>query len=322
MGYGGGGGGGGGSGGSGGGSGGSGYRRVGEDRTANLKVDNITSRSGTNGTEVDGIVEVNTTAHFIPPSGVTGQRFAYTGEDIVTDGLVLHLDTKYGYDGGYLRDLTGNRGDVELTDNGSGTYPKYEDLGGGSIFFSGASGEDIGFGPTGQSIICPSTDLTFSQWLLRTTSDSAIRVSMNFRSSGDEIYFLLFRGDQDPKEWQFGYKTPSNDYVEPRIEGNFLDLDTWYNFTFTIDSKTQTANIYVNGVLQTDIAHNEFEVKRFGTNIKTENISSARLNLGGDEFIAARRWLGNIATTTIYNKVLSAEEVLFNYNALKSRFGH
>ena len=74
MGYGGGGGGGGGSGGSGGGSGasgGSGYRRVGDDRTANLKADNITNRTGTDGTEVDGIVEVNTTAHFIPPSGTT-----------------------------------------------------------------------------------------------------------------------------------------------------------------------------------------------------------------------------------------------------------
>ena len=77
MGYGGGGGGGGGSGGSGGGSGasgGSGYRRVGDDRTANLKVNNITNRTGTDGTEVDGIVEVNTTAHFIPPSGTTAER--------------------------------------------------------------------------------------------------------------------------------------------------------------------------------------------------------------------------------------------------------
>ena len=64
MGYGGSGSGGGGSGGSGGGSGasgGSGYRRVGDDRTANLKVNNITSRDGKRGTDVDGIVEVNTT---------------------------------------------------------------------------------------------------------------------------------------------------------------------------------------------------------------------------------------------------------------------
>ena len=77
MGYGGGGGGGGGSGGSGGGSGasgGSGYRRVSDDRTANLKVDNITSRDGKRGTDVDGIVEVNSTSHFIPPSGTTAER--------------------------------------------------------------------------------------------------------------------------------------------------------------------------------------------------------------------------------------------------------
>ena len=80
MGYGGGGGGGGGGGSGGSGSGGSGaaggsgYRRVGDDRTANLKVNNITNRTGTDGTEVDGVVEVNTTAHFIPPSGTTAER--------------------------------------------------------------------------------------------------------------------------------------------------------------------------------------------------------------------------------------------------------
>ena len=73
MGYGGGGGGGGGSGGSGGSGGGSGYRRVGEDRTANLKVNNITNRTGGNGTEVDGIVEAKGT-HFVPPSGTTAER--------------------------------------------------------------------------------------------------------------------------------------------------------------------------------------------------------------------------------------------------------
>ena len=50
---------------------GSGYRRVGD---ANLKVNNITNRDGSGGTEVDGIVEVNSTSHFIPPSGTTAER--------------------------------------------------------------------------------------------------------------------------------------------------------------------------------------------------------------------------------------------------------
>ena len=93
MGYGGGGGGGGsggggsGSGGSGGSgaSGGSGYRRVGDDRTANLFVDNITNRDGSGGTEVDGIVEVNSTSHFIPPSGTTAERGS-RGRAVFTGG--------------------------------------------------------------------------------------------------------------------------------------------------------------------------------------------------------------------------------------------
>ena len=93
MGY-GGGGGGGGSGGGGSGSGGSGgsgaggasgYRRVGDDRTANLKVDNVTNRDGSSGTEVDGIVKVNTTAHFIPPSGTTAERGS-RGRAVFTGG--------------------------------------------------------------------------------------------------------------------------------------------------------------------------------------------------------------------------------------------
>jgi len=93
MGYGGGGGGGGsggggsGSGGSGGSgaSGGSGYRRVGDDRTANLFVDNITNRDGSGGTEVDGIVEINSTSHFIPPSGTTAERGS-RGRAVFTGG--------------------------------------------------------------------------------------------------------------------------------------------------------------------------------------------------------------------------------------------
>jgi len=89
MGYGGGGGGSGGSGGSGssggsGGSGGSGYRRIGDDRTANLKVNNITNRDGSSGTEVSGVVEAKG-SHFIPPSGTTAERGSF-GRAVFTGG--------------------------------------------------------------------------------------------------------------------------------------------------------------------------------------------------------------------------------------------
>jgi hypothetical protein len=94
MGYGGGGGSGGGGSGSGGSggsgaSGGSGYRRVGDDRTANLFVDNITNRDGSGGTEIDGIVEINSTSHFIPPSGTTAERGS-RGRGVLSGGRNNH----------------------------------------------------------------------------------------------------------------------------------------------------------------------------------------------------------------------------------------
>ena len=65
---------------------GSGYRRVGEDRTANLKVNNITNRTGDSGTEVDGVVEAKGT-HFVPPSGTTEERGS-RGRAIRAGGVV------------------------------------------------------------------------------------------------------------------------------------------------------------------------------------------------------------------------------------------
>ena len=62
-----------------------------------LRVNNITNRDGKTGTVVAGIPQVSSTSHFVPPSGRTGQRYADGGENIVRDGLVLHLDAKYSY---------------------------------------------------------------------------------------------------------------------------------------------------------------------------------------------------------------------------------
>lgn len=42
---------------------------------------------------------------------------------------------------------------------------------------------------------------------------------------------------------------------------------------------------------------------------------------GANQPESGRRWEGKIATTEIYNRALSAAEVLENFNAIKSRFG-
>ena len=45
------------------------------------------------------------------------------------------------------------------------------------------------------------------------------------------------------------------------------------------------------------------------------------INVGRDEYSSSRLFTGNIAQVSIYNRALTAEEVLQNYNALKGRFG-
>jgi hypothetical protein len=50
------------------------------------------------------------------------------------------------------------------------------------------------------------------------------------------------------------------------------------------------------------------------------SVTASDLKLGVDSGAAGRNFKGSIYSTSIYNRALSATEILQNYNALKSRF--
>jgi len=50
------------------------------------------------------------------------------------------------------------------------------------------------------------------------------------------------------------------------------------------------------------------------------NTQAGDLNIGTRDDAYAQHFVGDISTITIYNRVLSATEILQNYNAQKSRF--
>ena len=103
----------------------SGYSRVGDDRTApGLKVNNITNRTEDGGPEVDGIVEVNTTAHFIPPVGTTAERGSrgrglFGGGDPSTD-IIDYITIATLGNAVDFGDLTQDRRHLEACSNGHG----------------------------------------------------------------------------------------------------------------------------------------------------------------------------------------------------------
>ena len=77
----------------------------------------------------------------------------------------------------------------------------------------------------------------------------------------------------------------------------------WYYLTGV---QSDTNDIYINGVLSNSINSN--------VNISVSTVNIGRWQSGG------RYFNGDIASARIYNRALTAEEVLQNYNATKSRF--
>jgi hypothetical protein len=88
-----------------------------------------------------------------------------------------------------------------------------------------------------------------------------------------------------------------------------LSAGIWYNLVFTYSNSSYLKQIYVNSVF--DISGGT--VAYGGTGPNTE--------LGRYPWAPSYLLNGNIAIISFYNKVLSANEILQNYNIQKGRFG-
>ena len=102
----------------------------------------------------------------------------------------------------------------------------------------------------------------------------------------------------------------SGEYGE--ISVSTMAAGTWYNLCCTCDGST--LNIYQNGVVKGSFSH----TKDLADTTHGLFIGGEQPGHGTDH---NGEWDGKISCTQIYNRALSANEVLHNYNALKSRFG-
>ena len=91
--------------------------------------------------------------------------------------------------------------------------------------------------------------------------------------------------------------------------GDLCDGD-WHHLCFVWDDSTTTAIVYEDGVA----------VITNTSTTGTLNSATEDLYIGEGLFAGANPIAGNIANVHIYPRALSANEVLHNYNALKSRF--
>ena len=288
-----------------------------------LRVNNITNRDGKTGTVVAGIPQVTSTSHFVPPSGRTGQRYADGGENIVRDGLVLHLDTKYSYpsktgitattdsldpDVYTWYDLSGNGNDGELI-NG----PTYSSTDGGSIVLDGSN--DYIRGP---AVLTKYSTGTIEAWIK--TSNSATHGGHIYGEStpGDATYWGHLRLDGGKLEFII-----DDNSIVPEIRStNTVNDDAWHQVVVTgSENKSSEWLFYIDGQPEprgSIQSGTESNLNDFWFNTNTLNVYT----IGALERTSVGNVLGgNIAIVRTYNRALTAAEVLQNYDALKDRFG-
>ena len=217
------------------------------------------------------------------------------GPKVVTSGLVLALDAadKNSYPGSGTTwfDVSGNNNGGTLT-NG----PTFSSNNGGCIsfdatddFVSIASSTTFNFG-TG--------DFTLETWIY------------------PESFATYLHMIQMPDQGTFALKANINNGEIYFYNPSFTTYGDTPNWVLVLNKWNYVAMTRVSSVAYTYL-NGESKGSKSGFTLSfTNNVVKIHGGNGGGEFAQCK-----IATTKIYNKGLSASEILQNYNAQKSRFG-
>lgn len=218
---------------------------------------------------------------------------------IVTDGLILYLDAanrdSYPGSGTLWSDLSGNRNTCTL----SGGY-SFSSSGNGSVLFNGING--YGSVPSSPSISL--TTATASVWFKYTTAagnGAEVMGKHDTSSSTNGFSIYLYNGTM-----QASVKNASTSYSPPVNVA--VSTNVWHNAVLTFSSNS-TANFYFNGSLISSAA----------TGTLTTSAQPLRFADSVDTYWTIMG--GSIGAASMYNRALSASEVLQNFSAIRGRFG-
>lgn len=208
------------------------------------------------------------------------------GAKIITDELVLNLDAKNikCHDGFSQTVYNG----VDKTHTGTLTANVWNDI--ESFVFNGT--DTYISMPTAVNATC-----TWSVWAKTpSTPNSKMLFNAGANGAGPDLFFVsgnIYWNTWDSTNNPFG-AIPSN-----VADGNF------HNYVVINESGVGT-KLYYDGEL-------------IGTATYKDASTNSSLYIGGTT--STYQWLGNIATFTIHNSVLSETEIKQNFNALRGRFG-
>ena len=219
--------------------------------------------------------------------------------NIVKDGLVLNLDagasTSYSGSGTTWNDMSGNGNNGTLT-NG----PTYSSANGGSIVFDGTN-DGIQLAGTNLSLNAH----TISYWHYSTNFNQTGMVFEKTTNGTHSTQYMITYNNNN-----FMYYRTIGLSTQDLVVQNASTNNKWNNLVATFDGTNK--RIYTNGVLRGTSATLTGTIVQNTTGIAAIGIIPDFVNYAFN---------GRIAITSIYNRALSAAEILQNFNALRGRYG-
>lgn len=228
-----------------------------------------------------------------------------SNQKIVTNGLILHLDAaqlrSYGGTGTTWSDLSGNRFDFTLN-NGTA----YSSSNGGIFSFDGINDYAS---RTMNSTLRPTT-ITLEGWVRKTTVPLATNfiIGLQYSTGFYKTYGLYY--------WDGRLTMVINQTNLAIRGGGSISTNTWYHFVGTYD--LSSIKTYADGVLEATTVYSSSIV--YDTS-NTELTIGSTYDGTGYQVNNTRWWDGAMGIIRIYNRALTATEILQNYNANRTRFG-
>ena len=224
---------------------------------------------------------------------------AYGGPDIITDGLVFAIDAgstrSYPGSGTTGTDLISSES-ITLN-NGVG----FSTDKGGTWTFDGS--DDYIQTSFGQNIV--STGFSVNFWFNVTGNATCFFMQMYVTADVNTV-FRVERNSIGANSIEFGHSPNGSGGMSELTSTNFPN-DVWQSCTIAYNGSTKY--IYRNGVLDTSVSSSDVYF-----------YTGAILRIAARQDGTLLPINGKMPSVKVYNKALSAAEILQNYNAQKNRF--
>ena len=234
----------------------------------------------------------------------------YGGPEIVTDGLVLHLDAanskSYPGSGNTWFDLSGNNNHVTLINS-----PLYSSSNGGAFIFDGINDYAECNRPSqitngGQITIILSAKWTTKNWTGNFNTDLQAIIDNNHSGSPSPgVGFVIQdRPDLTNRPLTTGFRPASNGVRSTYTVGN----NSWCHIATTYNANI--CNMYINNIFNAT-------VNETGGLVSVQPL----ISIGRWQRGPSRYFTGSIGLILLYSRALSINEIDQNFISIKGRYG-